>query len=107
MGVIGMTYEQFRLNTLRENILARKSYLWKEEQKWLRTRNIEFALIQNAKATSMSKHPPFRSIKKPTDLYKLPSDYKHEAEEVKRIKENQISKEDYLKLIEERNARKK
>ena len=52
----------------------------------------------------MSGKPNFPSIKKPSDIRQLPSDIEMERLQVAHIKKNQISKEDYFKLITERDG---
>ena len=44
-----------------------------DEEGWAQTRNIEFA-IYNTSINSMNGKKNFRKVKKPSDLYKLPSD---------------------------------
>lgn len=74
IGIVGITPEQWNSYTLHQLELLAKAHRTKEEQFWLGVRNIEFANYNTAFGFNGKKI--FREIKKPKDLYELPSDIK-------------------------------
>ena len=90
-----MDPEKFWTNTLRENALLAKKVSNDEEHLLMLTRNIEFANYNTCFA-GMNGTKVYKNIKRPRDLYKLPSDTPHGpikidkermAKDVKRMKE--------------------
>ena len=80
-----------------------EAYENKKEQLWVLTRQIEFATYRSS-IGGMSGKPNFKSVKKPTDLYVLPTDGK-----IKKSKQDKViipTKEHALSKIQEAHKRK-
>ena len=56
----------------------------KKEQLWILTRQLEFAAYKTS-IGGMSGKPNFKGLKKPQDLYKLPSDKKAKDAKMKKV----------------------
>ena len=68
-----MKPDEFWTGTLRELYLIAKFYENDQNSRWQRTRNIEFAQY-NVQYNAMNGKKIFKNLKKPRDLYELPSD---------------------------------
>ena len=86
-----MLPDTFWKNSMKENTLLAEYHTSKDEDNWIRSRNVEFA-IYNTTFAGMSGARVFKKIKEPQDLYKLPSDKPKEVMEGKRA-------EDYMKTL--------
>ena len=75
IGIDPIKYWDYTLKQLDYMAKCREKY---SEENWMRNRNVEFA-IYNASINAMNGKQNFRRLKKPADLYKLPSDPKEKA----------------------------
>lgn len=75
-----------------------------DEDRWLRTRDIDWA-IKKAAVAPKGGQLLYEGIKRKTDLYYLKSDKKKEEQLIEDIKSKQIKKEEYIKLSKERAER--
>ena len=80
--------------TLRESYLMCKSYHLNQVREWERTRNLEFTNY-NVQYGAMDGKKIFKHFNKPSDLYRLETDYDIE---VKIDKEQQKRSVDNVKL---------
>ena len=75
-----------------------------ENSLWTKVRNIEYANYNTAFA-GMNGTRPFKSIKKPTDLYKLPSDIPVRGKKIKIDKDRVINKVEQFKKKQWKNKK--
>ena len=88
---MGLKPDEFWMSTLREIFLMCKSFNTKQYLDWERTRSIEFSTY-NVQYGMMDGKKIFKNIRKPSDLYKLPTD--------KAKKPVKIDKERAIKAVE-------
>ena len=89
VGSVGMEPDTFWGNTPLENYLFAKSHAKNEELLMILTRNIEFSNYNTAYA-GMNGKRVFKKIKRPSDLYKLPSDSVNELKVDKKAFESAL-----------------
>lgn len=72
IGNVGIAPEKYWSYTLRENTLLATAFQNRDESSWMKFRNVEYAIYNTS--FSMNGKKIFKSIKKPQDLYSLPSE---------------------------------